>query len=1112
MSTAPAFRYITGGTLPPDSASYVTRPCDAELLALCRRGEFGYVLSSRQMGKSSLMARTVAALQADEQTTVATIDLTAIGSQQVEAESWFLGVLTEIDSACMPQTDLFSWWDAHKPLPLAQRLWRYITDVLLPEVPGRIVVFVDEIDSTLGLEFTDDFFALIRALHNQRAQQSEFGRLSFVLLGVATPAELIRDSSRTPFNIGQRVEVTDFHLVEARPLLAGLPAQASAQLLDRVLRWTGGQPYLTQKLCALLSAQGVSDVQEVSALVKRELLSEKGRGDPHFQFVNDYLLKTPEPQRTELLDTCADVLSGKVVPCQDASQVHNRLRLAGLMRRTNGCLQYRNDLYRGLFGRRWVRRHQHKQPFWTKANKLLALVAVLVAALMFGLYQRAEQATRQALSFARDATAQRVLSDANDLFGGGGNRPSTAIQSLLMTMAGHRIAQGSATPYVQTAGYAAVQREAARSAPLLWLRENQASITAVAFSPDGAYIVSGSGDQTLRLWDAKTGSFISQPLAGHSSGVTSVAFSPDGARIVSGSSDNTLRLWDAKTGSAIGQPLAGHASGVTSVAFSPDGMRIVSGSLDDTLRLWDARTGRPISQPLAGHTSGVTSVAFSPDGSRIISGSHDKTVRLWDARTGSPIGQPLTGHTSGVTSVAFSPDGMRIVSGSGSIFGDNTLRLWDARTGNPIGQPLAGHTDAVISVDFSSDGTRIVSGSNDKTLRLWDARTGNPIGQPLAGHASGVTSVAFSPDGVHIVSGSEDKTLRLWNARTGHFISQPLAGHTGWVNSITFSPDGTRIVSGSGSIFVDNTLRLWDARTGSAIGQPLAGHTESVRSVAYSPDGTRIVSGSEDKTLRLWDARNGNPIGAPLLGHTGWVTSVAFSPDSRRIVSGGNDKTLRLWDARNGLPIGQPFLGHTSGVTSVAYSADGTRIVSGSNDKTLRLWDARTGRPVGQPFLGHTSWVTSVAFSPDSTRIVSGSEDNTLRLWDARSGSPIGQPFLGHTSWVTSVAFSPDGARIVSGSNDKTLRLWNARTGSLIGQPFLRHTSSVNSVVFSPDGTHIVSGSNDKTLRLWLVPEGWIDALCSKLPRNMSRKEWHEWVSPDIAYIEQCPGKPIPVE
>ena len=491
----------------------------------------------------------------------------------------------------------------------------------------------------------------------------------------------------------------------------------------------------------------------------------------------------------------------------------------------------------------------------------------------------------------------------------------------------------------------------------------------------------------------------------HQDAVTSVAFSPDGRRIVSGSTDNTLRLWDANTGKAIGAPLQGHGGLVNSVAFSPDGRRIVSGSTDNTLRLWDANIGKALGAPLQGHEGPVTSVAFSPDGRRIVSGSSDNTLRLWDVTTGEAINVSQQEHKGAVMSVAFSPDGRRIASGSF----DKTLRLWDATTGQPIGVPQQEHKSYVMSVAFSPDGRRIVSGSWDNTLRLWDANPDQAIGPPLQGHNGWVASVALSPDGRRIVSGSWDKTLRLWDAKTGEAIGAPLRGHQREVTSVAFSPDGRRIVSGSW----DDTLRLWDMNTDEAIGAPLQGHNSMVTSVAFSPDGRRIVSGSWDSTLRLWDAPTGQPIGAPLQGHESTVTSVAFSPDGRRIVSGSWDQTLRLWDANTGEAIGAPLQGHEDRVTRVAFSPDGRRIVSGSDDNTLRLWDANTGQLIGEPLQGHEGPVSSVAFSPDGRRIVSGSYDGTARLWDAASGTVLGPP-IRHRARVNQAAFSPDGTRIIT--------------------------------------------------------------------------------------------------
>ncbi|KAF9922595.1 hypothetical protein BGZ67_010377, partial [Mortierella alpina] len=371
-------------------------------------------------------------------------------------------------------------------------------------------------------------------------------------------------------------------------------------------------------------------------------------------------------------------------------------------------------------------------------------------------------------------------------------------------------------------------------------------VLSVAFSPSGQQIASSSSDSTVRLWDGQTGApgpilSVHPPktevfsLTSHTNAVWSVVFSPSGEQIATGIDDNTVRLWDAKTGAA-GTILSGHTSHVLSVAFSPSGERIASGSYDTTVRLWDTQTGRP--GAILSHASGVTSVVFSPSGKQIASGSDDKTVRLWDAQTGA-LGAILSGHTASVTKVVFSPSGQQVASGSH----DHTVRLWDAKTvaAGAAGTTQSSHFSNVGSVVFSPSGQQIASSSSDSLVRLWDARTGTP-GVVLSGHTSSVKSVVFSPSGQHIASGSEDKTVRLWDIQTGA-PSTVLSGHTEWVASVAFSPSGQQIASGS----YDTTVRLWDSRTG-APGAILSGHTRTVGSVVYSPSGQQIASGSWDNT------------------------------------------------------------------------------------------------------------------------------------------------------------------------------------------------------------------------------------------------------------------------
>ena len=204
-------------------------------------------------------------------------------------------------------------------------------------------------------------------------------------------------------------------------------------------------------------------------------------------------------------------------------------------------------------------------------------------------------------------------------------------------------------------------------------------------------------------------------LQGHIGGVSSVAYSPDGRHIVSGSWDNTIRVWNTTIGQCVAGPFQGHTQPVLSVAYSPDGRHIVSGSCDNTIRVWNTTTGQYVAGPFQGHIDRLTSVVYSPDGRHIVSGSFDKTIRVWIATTGQCVAGPFQGHTDAVTSVAYSPDGRHIVSGSW----DNTIRVWNATTGQCVAGPFQGHTDWVNSVAYSPDGTCIVSGSADKSIKVW---------------------------------------------------------------------------------------------------------------------------------------------------------------------------------------------------------------------------------------------------------------------------------------------------------------------------------------------------------------------------------------------------------
>jgi WD40 repeat protein len=859
--TAKPSYYQVGGSLTNNAPNYVKRQADDDFYNGLKAGEFCYVLNSRQMGKSSLQVRTIQRLR-NEGIACAAIDISEIGNRGVTPEQWYAGLLRILENNfnLSDVVNVRTWWRDRNFLTPVQRLSEFIETVLLANISSNIVIFIDEIDSILALDFpADDFLALIRSCYNKRANNSEFDRLTWALLGVASPTDLCRDKnlgSNTPFNIGRAIELTGFDETEAQPLAAGLAelTSRSGEVLRQVLYWTGGQPFLTQKLCKLLfeNAKLIENPQAwVEEVVRLKIVENWESQDvpEHLSTIRDRLFK--ENQRiVRRLGLYQQILEQiEIVPDGSAEQME--LRLSGLIVKRREKLTISNPIYQAVFNQDLIAQKLEKlSPYseamkvWLNSNSQDDSQLLRGDDLQSALVWAADKSLRNEDFHFLTASQKLILSDQNQLLHSATLETKKAVHDAEKALGeadsakqkakqwigiGSAVLVGSLIGAIGFSTLAYQRFKLAQASIEIEQNGSDALLLAVSQKKENGEALSeallraiASGNRLRTL--VKNKPHLEQYPATRPLLALQVILDKISKKQQTKASSLPPRKmnWQAHTGA------------VTSISFSQDRQILATAGIDDRVRIWSF-SGQKIAEWKALQQS-VNMVNFSPDGKFLATAGRDSTVKLWNL-SGQNISN-LKGIQGSVTSISFSPkEKLLAVAGI-----DSSAAIWNLSKLQKISSSvkLPGHNGLVRSVNFSQSGDFLTTLDTQSTVRIWNFS--GQLQKTLPVQAIGIS---FSPDQqqYRFATVTLNGKVGLWNLSTKELVNEFETLHLD-AKSISFSPDGERLAT----VGIDKTVRLWNL-AGRQVAQ--FEFEENVVSVGWSGNGKQIAVAGSNGTVWL---------------------------------------------------------------------------------------------------------------------------------------------------------------------------------------------------------------------------------------------------------------------
>ncbi|HSH01488.1 MAG TPA: protein kinase [Anaerolineae bacterium] len=687
-----------------------------------------------------------------------------------------------------------------------------------------------------------------------------------------------------------------------------------------------------------------------------------------------------------------------------------------------------------------------------------------------------------------------------------GHDPTMLINSVLFTPDGTQIISASDDETIRV-------WDATTGDEQMVLRGHQGFVQNLAISPNGQILASGGGggDFRLHLWDLNSGQPLFDPLPGHNGNIWYVDFSPDNKTVATAGWDGTLKIWDATTGTLI-TDLTNHNTNINRAVFSPDGRWLASGDGDGIIILWDTTTWTQVGSSLTSNDAATGHLIFSSDSNFLISTSFDSNIMIWQisahsATTTAPTvaGSPLRGHSSVIIGADLHPDSPLLVAtdysgsmiywdlnattwpvinsqspSSGSLYDADITSDWTIATGDnnqiflwPTNQLLTTvetsytltHTPAItgpiIALAASADNNTIASASSNGTIRLWSATDGL-LTQTLSIIPLNSLQLALSPDASLVAAGSPAGTLAVLNSRTGSFISNgTIVGHTDSINDITFSPDQQTIAT----VGQDGALIIHPIVDGqlSTLGKPLT-YTDEIplTAVAYTPDSTTLFTGDAQGYLMRWSVTGRQIQGRWKLPTTAPLLHILTTPNPDILAIADETGTVHLWNHQTGepatndttnLPISP--LTHDTPLLSLRYQVANNQLITVDENGQQLSWDPLTGAQLNVQQLPLPADYETILITDPF--IISGHYEQLVTISpQTTTDEPITythQPIL--TTSVSQVAISPDGHHFATGTFAGDIIVWDLDRQQPIINPLQSYGQNITHMVYSPDGHYL---------------------------------------------------------